>query len=366
MPWSAGNTKSIAPGDRLFLLKQGARPRGIIGAGWASSESYESTHWNADLASRGGTALFVDVEFDRILNPELDPPLAVDGDSTGPLADVYWAIPASGTQLPVDAARELETRWEDHLRNLRPGQSRVPSRNPPWQRDELILALDLYVQHGGRHLADDHPAVVDLSRVLNELPIHRGRRDGETYRNPNGVSMKLLNFRQFDPTQEGVGLTRGNRLEKAVWEQYASCPDLLHQVAEVIRQGYRLVEPGVAGDVEEETFPEGRILYRLHRLRERNTGVIQKAKDQAKRRHGRLVCCVCTFEFAQRYGSLGEDYIEGHHTKPLSELAAEAETKVKDIALVCSNCHRMIHRRRPWLSLDELTNILRPLDGDGR
>jgi hypothetical protein len=91
----------------------------------------------------------------------------------------------------------------------------------------------------------------------------------------------------------------------------------------------------------------GRILYRLHRMRERNPGVIQKAKEQAKRRHGQLACCVCGFNFAQVYGVLGENYIEGHHTKPLAELAGETEAKVTDIALVCSNCHRIRLRLVP-------------------
>ena len=84
----------------------------------------------------------------------------------------------------------------------------MPTKNPPWQRDELILALDLYVRHGGRYLSDTHPEVVTLSHVLNALPIHAGSR-AEGYRNPNGVSMKLLNFRRFDGRQAGKGLTRG-------------------------------------------------------------------------------------------------------------------------------------------------------------
>ena len=33
-------------------------------------------------------------------------------------------------------------------------------------------------------------------------------------------------------------------------------------------------------------------------------------------------------------------------------------TKEKDIVLVCSNCHRMLHRHRPWLSAVELKSVL--------
>jgi putative restriction endonuclease len=53
------------------------------------------------------------------------------------------------------------------------------------------------------------------------------------------------------------------------------------------------------------------------------------------------------------YGELGEDFIEGHHTKPLSDLVGVVETKVAEIALACSNCHRMLHWR-PDMAVEEL------------
>jgi 5-methylcytosine-specific restriction protein A len=130
-------------------------------------------------------------------------------------------------------------------------------RNPPWQRDELILALDLYVTHGGKYLGDDHPRIMELSDVLNGLPIHTDRPDRETFRNPNGASMKLLIFRRFDENQAGTGLTRGNRLEKEVWEQYSGSPDLLHQSAAAIRAGCRRprVPPSVAKMTRKKASP---------------------------------------------------------------------------------------------------------------
>lgn len=218
-------------------------------------------------------------------------------------------------------------------------------RNPDWQRDELILALDLYVRYGGKPPSHTHSDIVELSRVLNALPIHSNKGDSQTFRNENGVYLKLMNFRRFDPTQTGIGMTRGNRLEKEVWDQYSGKPEQLRILADSIRIGYLTVGEADTTEPEEETFPEGRILYRMHRLRERNRTVIEKAKTAEKKRAGRLRCCVCAFDFAEAYGLLGDDFIEGHHTKPLSELGGMTETKTTDIALVCSNCHRMLHRR---------------------
>jgi integrase len=76
----------------------------------------------------------------------------------------------SGIGVPEDAARELEERWEEYLRQLpaataNSGETRPARRNTPWERYELILALDLYVRHNGRYLSEDHPGKQTSSRV---------------------------------------------------------------------------------------------------------------------------------------------------------------------------------------------------------
>ncbi|WP_394342507.1 HNH endonuclease [Taibaiella helva] len=60
---------------------------------------------------------------------------------------------------------------------------------------------------------------------------------------------------------------------------------------------------------------------------------------------GRLACEVCGFDFFQTYGPLGADFIECHHTKPLATYKAGEKTKLADLAVVCSNCHRMTDAR---------------------
>src|SRR5690606_11129376 len=108
-----------------------------------------------------------------------------------------------------------------------------------------------------------------------------------------------------------------------------------------------------------ESFREGRLKERMHLARERNAGLIRKAKERALAAHGALTCACCGFDFAARYGTIGEDFIEAHHTVPVSELHPDGgETRLEDIALVCSNCHRMLHKRRPWLGTAELTRLL--------
>ena len=102
----------------------------------------------------------------------------------------------------------------------------------------------------------------------------------------------------------------------------------------------------------------------MHRSRERNQTAVRLAKKAGLAKDSLLRCQVCGFSFVETYGQLGEGFIEAHHTAPLSQLSEQIETKVQDIALVCSNCHRMLHRHRPWLSVSEIKGILDSGFGD--
>lgn len=108
-----------------------------------------------------------------------------------------------------------------------------------------------------------------------------------------------------------------------------------------------------------DSFPEGKRYQKLHFIRERNPKIVRIAKQNFLQKHGRLFCEVCDFDFEKKYGKHGKGFIEAHHTIPISELKSDGEeTKVEDIALVCSNCHRILHRYRPWLSIADLKKLL--------
>ena len=117
-------------------------------------------------------------------------------------------------------------------------------RNPPWAEEELILALDLYVRWGLLDAAN--PAVLDLSRVLNNLTIHSERPDEARFRNPNGVALKLANFAAIDPNHNGRGMTRGGKRDVLVWDRYSSDGDTLAATAAAIRDGLGLPTAGPA------------------------------------------------------------------------------------------------------------------------
>lgn len=237
-------------------------------------------------------------------------------------------------------------------------------RNPNWTRDELILALDLYVRFEGNPPGKTSEEILRLSELLNELG-NRFGEPGSKFRNPNGVYMKCMNFRRWDPVYKNsgkVGLQRGNKLEGEVWSTFAGKPKLLREVASTIA-AYTLNDSDVVPPVDEHEeiveASEGRLLTQVHRQRERSKKIVAKKKAAVLKGTGKLACEACEFDFQVAYGIRGSGFIEAHHTKPVHTLRPGGKTKLEDLALLCANCHRMVHVRQPWLTVDELKALLK-------
>jgi len=109
---------------------------------------------------------------------------------------------------------------------------------------------------------------------------------------------------------------------------------------------------------DESAFAEGAKQYKLHLSRERDSAIAKKAKEKRIEETGTLTCDVCNFDFAEKYGELGLGYIEAHHAIPLAELDGKTKTRIADFVLVCSNCHRMLHRQKNVVSVDALRALL--------
>ena len=123
-PWSVGVTKRIKPGDRLFLIKLGAEPRGIIGSGWAKSSPEPSPHWDPAQQAKGKTALYVDFLFDALLDPS-DDSFPFERLQEGIYQRAHWTPQASGVTIAADVAVQLEADWERHV-----GEVLAGSQNP--------------------------------------------------------------------------------------------------------------------------------------------------------------------------------------------------------------------------------------------
>lgn len=242
------------------------------------------------------------------------------------------------------------------------------SSNPDWTRDELILALNLYLKHRPNPPDKASKEIIELSKTLQRLGqrLFAPSERAASFRNANGAYMKLMNFRRLDPeyTSGGKkGLTQGAKGEEEVWTEFANDPARCRATAEAIIAAVDDPEAGgpetdITQDIEEAA--EGRLLTRKHLARERNRKLVEAKRRQTLKKLGKLECEVCKFDFAARYGSRGAGFIECHHTKPVATLTEGHKTHINDLALVCANCHRMIHHSKPWFTLEAIRAILEP------
>ena len=125
------------------------------------------------------------------------------------------------------------------------------------------------------------------------------------------------------------------------------CSSRLKRIYKELRPPVDVTSPGSASN-EEMSFPEGAQKFQLHLTRERNSAIAASAKSEyAERHNGSLPCEICGFDFYEHYGDRGHLFAEAHHIVPLSESSENRRTATSDFAIVCSNCHRMLHRNPP-------------------
>lgn len=228
------------------------------------------------------------------------------------------------------------------------------AQNKPWSRDELILALDLYFKIPPSQYDDETPEVIALSHRLSAIPAQEGEARNPNYRSPAGIAMKLANLLHLDPDRPG-GLKAVSKLDREIWLEFSGDRPRLEATAAAISQTLEAGPPSDQAPIsDDEEASEGRTLTRLHKSKERNRALVKKKKAKVLKETGKLACEACSFDFAETYGTHGEGFIECHHTKPLYTLDAGSKTKINELALLCANCHRMVHAKRPWLSINTL------------
>ena len=228
--------------------------------------------------------------------------------------------------------------------------------NPKWTRDETIIALDLYFDSAGTIPSSSDERVIEVSRLLRALPYHDQAARKASFRNPDGVSFKLQNLRQV---ATGKGLGNVSKMDRFVWEELGDQPNEVKRLADLIKAGIEIAASEDDSHGDEFEFAEGRTVTEAHKRRERNPN-LRKTLISKKRKTGRLACEICGG--IEPDGPLGESMFEAHHIVPLAAAGEERKTKLKDLALLCANCHRMLHRaistEKRWIAIPEARNLL--------
>ncbi|MDX3657238.1 HNH endonuclease [Streptomyces sp. ID05-26A] len=114
--------------------------------------------------------------------------------------------------------------------------------------------------------------------------------------------------------------------------------------------------PALDADVDEGAA-EGSVLRRLRLVRERDPALRKQKIDAVLAASGELACEVCRFDFESFYGERGKGFAEVHHAVPL-HVTGPTSTRLTDLVVLCSNCHRMIHRGKDWLTPAQLVQAV--------
>lgn len=239
--------------------------------------------------------------------------------------------------------------------------------NPPWTHEELVLAVDLIDRRGWVGGNARTPELLELSSLLRAANFPKVDRIISSLRSPSSVSMKLGNLKGANPEVDG-GL-RATKREAEIVGHFLSNRDIMRALANSLRQIDDSVNKAseLAPKLDEEEAAaaiEGGPRYVLAMRRERSAALRRAKVASAEAQGDRVACEVCDFSFQEAYGELGKSYVEVHHRTPL-HVSGEVESSIEDLALLCANCHRMIHRRG-WIGVEHLAAIYRLARINGR
>lgn len=198
-----------------------------------------------------------------------------------------------------------------------------------WKEDVIKALIEL---GGEASLQDIYKKVKQIRKI--------------TVKHPEAIIRDTLEKNSSDSEKfvrkDGIDIFYSNELGSGIWgirEEY------IHQYND---------------EYNDFLYEEGQPNLKEHIIRERNPQVIQQAKEKFKKENnGKLFCQICGFDFSEKYGTLGENFIEGHHIIPISSRQLNTKTRIEDIYLVCSNCHRMLHREDAPKKVEDYYKILK-------
>lgn len=231
-----------------------------------------------------------------------------------------------------------------------------------WTEEEKILVANLQDDLGWKGFRTTTSGVAELSKLLRSTSAYypfEGRP--ETFRNLNGVALKANNLHKWHPNRTGTG-TRPSASEIPIVEAFLLDRDRMKRVAAEIRAG---LEDGLTlhDAVSTESDPmvveaarEGGLKAVVSYRRERDPKLREQKLKLVSIEGREIACEVCEFNFELTYGARGRGYIEVHHVTPL-HVSGVVQTLLEDLVLLCSNCHRMIHRSG-WLRPEELKALV--------
>jgi len=219
--------------------------------------------------------------------------------------------------------------------------------NPTWTWDETLLALDLLYRHDApidRH----HRDTISLSRLLRSARIHPLEGRKPSFRNADGVALKMQNLLSAIDQDRGLSSSKTDR--QIVLEFPKTRARDVEMIAEQIRDA---IDKGTAPNLssDDDVFIEGHMLTSRHRRRESRI----RKRLLARLSDDELICEMCGFVPPVSERIYRESFFEAHHVLPLAATKGTRSTRLSDMALLCANCHRFVHKliakEKRWFSI---------------
>ena len=222
-----------------------------------------------------------------------------------------------------------------------------------WSKEELLFLLKFWSEKGGdisRKSQDFQKIHTDIKNI-NSLYKIKAKTPLQIHKKLQDLNELSSNFndKTLEQTQEIKILKSFDLKNNEFIEMHKN-------ISQALKSFHKLNLN--LDDIHFEA-EEGKILSALHHYKERDKKIVEAKKLSILAKFNKLSCEACDFNFKEFYGERGNGYIECHHLLPVSQMSLNHKTKLDDLCLLCSNCHRMIHKNIPWLTLQQLKEIIK-------
>jgi hypothetical protein len=349
-------------GDTVFLLKQGAGPKGIFGVGTIVDSPYRYEDKEGEHHS------VAPIEFQELVDP-LKRLLIGEEVIRRILPDTKINTQASGIAIDQRVGQALAALFQSRkaqqiIDGPEVSDDEIDYANPPYNPSaesfvnflraanisskarDILLAHYSAPDHIARTSEIAHALSIDML-VVNSIYGRLGKR--------------AVNFLGIDLPSGAIPshVFSSFNSEHGHWsscmhDSVAKAIELVGWDNEARQRFGNFFSEQLDQEAATQAYFEGRLIEARLIARSRNGLARQACID----RHG-TSCAVCGFDFGVVYGGHGAGFIEVHHLIRVSSHDEEHQIdSVKDLCPVCANCHRMLHRSNKPLSVEQLKSII--------
>ena len=229
---------------------------------------------------------------------------------------------------------------------------RFDIKQPEWTIDETLLAVDTYFQIGDvRKITDTNPFIIELSNILQELPIHKEK--DEIFRNFIGVELTLKSIAALDKKAK-YSMRAASKMQERVFNYYNNKKELLRVIVKSIKNCLPLIF-NYDKKINTPFYLMGNILFQQHKYLENSQVAKSLYIDSIQRM--KSICNYCGIDLYKKYGVNGFEMVEFHFFENLTNYYRNMEPLQSKFTQLCPNCHKFSHLYLENFTIGEYDSI---------